>query len=105
MRYGCVLLIGWFVLCMISLPVYSATIQLDSAAQSEVYTAVQNASIGDTIVLPPTQGPVVWEEGVGIPDDKRLIIKGAGPTATVINKTTDGSALTVNNSFNIAFST
>ncbi len=75
----------------ISYPAYSATIVADSASREEVLESVNNATSGDTVLIPATTGPVAWLSGITIPDDKRLIIKGAGPTKTIISKDADWS--------------
>lgn len=61
---------------------------------SDVQAKVNSAVSGDVITIPA--GTFTWASEVNIPDSKQLIIQGAGPTTTTINR--NGRAFALNES-------
>jgi hypothetical protein len=70
-----------------------ATIQANSASSSDVQTAINSASSGDTVQVPA--GNATWTTAVTI-SGKALNLIGAGGGATVITDGTGGGAISVN---------
>jgi hypothetical protein len=61
------------------LPTHAANINAVSCSQTDVQTAVDSASTGDTVLVP---GPcfVAWSSGVTIPGTKGITVQGGGLT-------------------------
>lgn len=53
-----------------------------TCSKADVQFAIDRASSGDTIFIPA--GRCEWTEKIMVPDEKRIIIKGAGNSSTVI---------------------
>jgi len=53
-----------------------------SCSDTHVAVAVSSAANGDTVIVPP--GLCTWASSVTIPNSKKLIIQGAGKTATIL---------------------
>jgi PKD repeat protein len=70
------------------------TIQADSCKQADVQAAIESASSGNTVQVPA--GSCTWSSTVTIPDSKKIILRGAGKSSTVI--TAGATALNVGRS-------
>jgi hypothetical protein len=62
---------------------HAATINASSCALSAVQTAVTSASAGDTVSVPA--GNCTWSGALSLPENKRITLKGAGKTSTVVS--------------------
>ncbi|MCK4528734.1 T9SS type A sorting domain-containing protein [candidate division WOR-3 bacterium] len=71
--------------------VNAATINAASCEQMDVQAAIDSASNGDTVVVPAGEG--TWDSGVSIPDDKNIMLQGAGMDLTIITRSSTGTAV------------
>lgn len=58
------------------------TIEASSVSRSTVAEAISRATSGDTVSIPA--GRATWSSNISIPDSKRITVRGAGATETVI---------------------
>jgi hypothetical protein len=79
MRTGIVLF-----LALLGNPAFAATLNSPSAKLVDVKATVAKASAGDTVVIPT--GIVTWNGTLSV--NKSLILRGQGPTLTIINRPT-----------------
>jgi hypothetical protein len=74
----------------------AAAVPATSCAAEAVQSAINSASIGATILVPA--GNCTWTTAVSIPNDKKITLQGAGPTATVITRSPSGRVVNMNQS-------
>ncbi|MCK5475193.1 MAG: fibronectin type III domain-containing protein, partial [Candidatus Pacebacteria bacterium] len=72
----------------------ATTVNVGNCEYVDVNTAVGVASSGDTVVV--SAGNCTWTSHISIPDDKKIILQGAGMDSTVITR--NGTAIRMNQS-------
>lgn len=76
--------------------VSAATINANSCSQTDVQVAINIASTGDIVSIPP--GTCIWSTCVSIPNSKKITLVGAGMNSTVITRSPQGFAIDMNRS-------
>lgn len=76
--------------------VRAATIIANSCSQIHVQAAINSASTGDVVVVP--QGECTWSTKVSIPNNKKIILIGAGIESTVITRSSPSVAISMGQS-------
>ncbi len=74
---------------------YAGIVTAASPAQASVQAAINSASTGDTVMIPA--GSATWSGAVSIPSNKKIVLQGAGRTATVITRSAVGNSVLILN--------
>jgi hypothetical protein len=80
----------------LSLEANAASIVAPSCSRSDVQGAINKASTGDTVRVPP--GNCTWTEAVEIPNTKKLLLQGAGIGITVLTASSPDYLIQLNQS-------
>jgi hypothetical protein len=80
-----IIALGFFLVSNVS----ASTINAVSCSQANVQSAINSASSGDIVSIPP--GNCTWTTGVTI--NKQITLQGAGKTGTIITWNTGGAAI------------